>query len=141
MPANTSPIFSVQGDIQWATATNAIVQSGNTTTDLTTGTIYPVFTGGTNGSYIQRIRFRHLGTNVATVARVWINNGLTTGTAANNTLWDEITLATNTVSQVAAAINYELPLGFALPATYRIYVTLGTAVAAGFKVTVIGGDY
>ena len=141
MAANTSPIFSVQGDIQWATATNAIVQSANTTTDLTSGTIYPVFTGGTNGSYIQRVRFRHLGTNVATVARVWINNGLTTGTAANNTLWDEITLAANTVSQVAAAINYELPLGFALPATYRIYVTLGTAVAAGFKVTVIGGDY
>lgn len=141
MPANTSPIFSVQGDIQWATATNAIVQSGNTTTDLTTGTIYPIFTGGTNGSYIQRIRFRHLGTNVATVARVWINNGSTTGTAANNTLWDEITLAANTVSQSAAAINYELPLNFALPAGYIIYVTLGTAVAAGFKVTVIGGDY
>ena len=141
MPANTSPIFSVAGDIQWATATNAIVQSANTTTDLTSGTIYPVFTGGTNGSYIQRVRFRHLGNNVATVARVWINNGSATGTAANNTLWDEITLAAATVSQVAAQINYELPLGFALPATYRIYVTLGTAVAAGFKVTVIGGDY
>lgn len=141
MPANTSPIFSIAGDIQWATGTGAIVQSANTTTDLTSGTIYAVFTGGTNGSYVQRIRFRHLGTNVATVARVWINNGSTTGTAANNTLWDEITIAANTVSQTAAAINYELPLGFALPATYRIYVTLGTGVAAGFKVTVIGGDY
>jgi hypothetical protein len=141
VPANTSPIFSVAGDIQWATSTNAIVQSGNTTTDLTTGTIYPIFTGGTNGSYVQRIRFRHLGTNVASVGRVWINNGSTTGTAANNTLWDEITLAANTISQVAAAINYELPLNFALPAGYIIYVTLGTAVAAGFKVTIIGGDY
>lgn len=141
MAANTSPIFSVQGDIQWATGTGAIVQSANTTTDLTSGTIYAVFTGGTNGSYVQRIRFRHLGTNVATVGRVWINNGSTTGTAANNTLFDEITIAANTLSQVAAAINYELPLGFALPAGYIIYVTLGTGVAAGFKVTVIGGDY
>ena len=141
MPANTQPIFSINGEIQWATDTNAIVQSANTTTNLTTGTIYSIFTGGTNGSYIQRIRFRHLGTNVATVARVWINNGSPTGTAANNTLWDEITLAANTVSQVAASINYELPLAFALPAGYIIYVTLGTAVAAGFKVTIIGGDY
>ena len=135
---NTSPIFSIAGDAQWS---SGAITAANTTTDLTGGTIYAIFTGGTNGSYIQRIRFRHLGTNIATVARVWINNGSTTGTAANNTLWDEITLAANTLSQTAAAINYELPLGFALPAGYVIYVTLGTAVAAGFKATIIGGDY
>lgn len=135
---NTSPIFSIAADIQWNGPT---VSAANTTTDLTSGTIYAIFTGGTNGSYIQRIRFRHLGTNVATVGRIWINNGSTTGTATNNTLWDEITLAANTVSQVAAAINYELPFSFALPAGYVIYVTLGTGVAAGFSVTVIGGDY
>ena len=138
MPANTSPIFSIAGEAQWS---SGAITAANTTTDLTSGTIYAIFTGGTNGSYIQRIRFRHLGTNVATVARVWINNGSTTGTAANNTLWDEITLAANTLSQTAAAINYELPFGFALPAGYVIYVTLGTAVAAGFRATVIGGDY
>jgi hypothetical protein len=138
VPANNQPIFSIAGDAQWS---SGAITAANTTTDLTSGTIYAIFTGGTNGSYIQRIRFRHLGTNVATVARVWINNGSTTGTAANNTLWDEITLAANTLSQTAAAINYELPLGFALPAGYVIYVTLGTAVAAGFKVTIIGGDY
>jgi len=138
VPANTSPIFSIAGEAQWS---SGAITAANTTTDLTSGTIYAIFTGGTNGSYIQRIRFRHLGTNVATVARVWINNGSTTGTAANNTLWDEITLAANTLSQTAAAINYELPFGFALPAGYVIYVTLGTGVAAGFKATIIGGDY
>lgn len=138
MPANTSPIFSIAADIQWV---SGAITAANTTTDLTSGTIYAIFTAGANGSYIQRIRFRHLGTNVATVARVWINNGSTTGTASNNTLWDEITLAANTVSQVAASINYELPFSFALPAGYVIYVTLGTAVAAGFRATVIGGDY
>jgi hypothetical protein len=137
MPANTSPIFSVTPAVEWS----GLVISANTTTDLTSGTIYAIFTAGTNGSYLQKIRFRHLGTNVATVARVWINNSSTTGTAANNTLWDEITLAANTVSQVAASINYELPLGFAINPGYVIYVTLGTGVASGFKVTVIGGDY
>lgn len=30
----------------------------------------------TNGSYLQRLRFKALGTNVATVARIYLNNGL-----------------------------------------------------------------
>ncbi len=139
MPANVQPIYSKIADIQWATA---IVQSANTTTDLTSGTIYPVFTADTtNGGYVQRIRFRPLGSNAATVARVWINNGSATTTADNNTLWDEIAIALTTVSQTAAQATYELPLNFPLPPSYRLYVTLGTAVAAGFDVTVIGGKY
>lgn len=138
MPANTTPIFSRLGDTQWVTG----VLAQNTTTDLTSGTIYLVFTAdATNGGYIQRIRFRPLGTNIATVARVWINNGSATGTAANNILWDEISIAASTASNTAALANYELPLNFAIPAGYKIYVTLGTAVAAGFAVTVIGGKY
>jgi len=138
MAANTTPIFSRLGDTQWVTG----VLAQNTTTDLTSGTIYLVFTAdATEGGYIQRIRFRPLGTNIATVARVWINNGSATGTAANNILWDEISVAATTASNTAALANYELPLNFALPAGYRIYVTLGTAVAAGFAVTVIGGKY
>ena len=115
----------------------------NTTTDLTAGTIYLAFSAdSTNGGYVQRIRFRTLGSNTnATVARVWVNNGATNATAANNTLIDEITLPTTTVSQAAAQANYELPLNFALPPLYTIYVTLGTASASGIQATVIGGDY
>jgi hypothetical protein len=137
MPANTAPIFTLLPEILW----NNSVSAANTTTDLTSGTIYDVFTGGTNGSYVQKIRFRHVGTNVATVVRVWLNNGGATTTALNNTLFDEITIAANTVSQTAASTNYELPLNFALPPSYRIYVTTGTVLAAGLDVTVIGGDY
>jgi hypothetical protein len=137
MPANTAPIFTLLPEILW----NTSVTAANTTTDLTSGTVYDVFTGGTNGSYVQKIRFRHVGTNVATVVRVWLNNGGVTTTAANNALFDEITIATNTVSQTAASTNYELPLNFALPPSYRIYVTTGTVLAAGLDVIVIGGDY
>jgi hypothetical protein len=139
MAANIQPIYSRLADVQWATE---IVQSANTTTTLTSGTIYPVFTADTtNGGYVQRIRFRPLGTNAATVARVWINNGNDTTVAANNSLWDEIAIALTTVSQTAAQATYELPLNFPLPASYRLYVTLGTVVLAGFDVTVIGGKY
>ena len=139
MPANTSPIFSIAGEIQWAHN----VSVANNTGDLTSGTIYSVFTGGTNGSYVQKIRFRHTGANsAAVVARVWVNNGGVTTTAENNTLFDEITVAANaTFTTNAASINYELPLGFVLPTNYRIYVTIGAGAAGGIDVSVIGGDY
>jgi hypothetical protein len=141
MPANNQPIFTRLADIQWTVSAMTVA---NTTTDLTAGTIYLAFSAdSTNGGYVQRVRFRALGTNSnATVARVWVNNGLTTATAANNALFDEITLPTTTVSQQAAQANYELPLNFALPAGYGIYITLGTAPSsAGWEATVIGGKY
>jgi hypothetical protein len=140
MGSNNQPIFTRTGDIQWADAMTV----ANTTIDLTSGTIYLAFTAdATNGGYVQRIRFRTLGSNSnATVARIWVNNGATTSTGTNNTLFDEITLPTTTVSQVAGQANYELPLNFALPAGYRIYVTLGTApTSAGWDAIVIGGKY
>lgn len=144
MAANTSPIFSISGETQWSTlmtANNATHVSGNTS--------YLVFTAGPNGSYIQKIRFRHFAivastSNAnATVARVWINNGSDVTVSTNSTLWDEITIAAMTYSASAAQINYELPLNFALPTGYRLYVTLGVAPTANtaIQATVIGGDY
>jgi hypothetical protein len=141
MPANNQPIFTRLADIQWTVSAMTVA---NTTTDLTAGTIYLAFSAdSTNGGYVQRIRFRTLGSNSnATVARIWVNNGATTSTGTNNTLFDEITLPTTTVSQVAGQANYELPLNFALPAGYRIYVTLGQApTSAGWDAIVIGGKY
>tara|TARA_R110000868_G_scaffold300295_4_gene560743 strand:- start:5679 stop:6119 length:441 start_codon:yes stop_codon:yes gene_type:complete len=146
MPANTSPIFPLTANITWVSgaAANAATPgvTANTTFDLTSGTIYgPVFTAGTNGSRLDFLRLRPLGTNVATVARVWINNGSATGTAANNVLFFERTVAATTVSQTAEQFDTVIPLNISLQATYRIYLTFGTAVAAGFHASVVGGDY
>lgn len=142
MPANTTPIFTKVGDVQWISG----ITTANTSTDLTTGTSYLAFTAdATNGGYVQKVRFRAVnGTgnnNVATVARVWINNGATTATAANNILFDEISLAATTGSASSALAVYELPLNIALPAGYRLYITLGTTVVAGYHATVVGGKY
>jgi hypothetical protein len=144
MPANTQPIFTGTPDVQWTTTA---MTAANTTKDLTTGTGYLAFTADTtNGGYVQRIRFRTLGANSApTVGRIWINNGLTTGSGANNALFDEITLPITLASETAAQANYELPLNFALPAGDRIYITLGSQPGAispaGWQATVIGGKY
>jgi len=134
---NTLPIYTASADTQWITS--AI--TANTTKDLTSGTAYLAFTASSTGGYVQRLRLRPLGTNVASLARIWINNGGATGTTANNILWDEITLPATTNSETSALPTYEIPLNFALPPTYKIFVTIATGVAAGFAIIVIGGKY
>lgn len=137
--SNNQPIFSKVGDIQWS---GAAVSGANTTKDLTTGTTYSVFHADpTSGGYVQRIRFKSLGTNQATVARVWLNNGSTTSASENNALFDEVSLSATTNSETSALSTTELPLNFALPPGYKIYVTLGVTASAGYDVTVIGGKY
>lgn len=134
---NTQPIYTASADTQWIGG----ALTANTTKDLTSGTAYLAFTASANGGYVQRLRLRPLGTNVASLARIFINNGGATGTTANNILWDEVSLPATTVSETSALPVYELPLNFALPAGYRLFVTIATGVAAGFAITVIGGKY
>lgn len=139
MAVNTSPIFSSVGDIEWTTVQTA----ANTTFDGTIGTPAIVFSASADGGFIQRIRFRASGSATATVARIFINNGQSTGSLGNNVLFDEITLAGTTVSQTAAQAVYELPLNIALPAGYRILTTLGTVQSAGggWYAVAVGGSY
>jgi len=137
MAANTAPIFPLVPDVSWA----AECTVGNTTKDLTSGTSYLVATAGVDGMRVEKLRVRPKGTNVASVLRVFINNGSVTTTAANNTLFDELGLPATTNSEVASSIGYEIPMNMSLPNGYRIYVTLGTTVAGGYAVTALNGKY
>jgi len=135
---NALALFSRVADWQWTVP----VLAANTSKDLTAGTSYLVFTAdATNGGYVKKLRIRHLGTNIATVLRVFINNGSATTTAANNSLYDEIGIAANTLNEAAASAIYELPINEALPPGYKIYVTVGTVIAAGLAVTAVAGKY
>lgn len=138
MAGNTDPIYSRRGAI----GLNTGITAAQNTYDGAGANDTLVFTAdATNGSFIQRLRFKAKGTNVATVARVYINNGSTNGTASNNTFYDEISLPATTASATAATASIDLQMNFALPAGYRIYVGIGTAVSAGWTVTTIAGDY
>ena len=147
MAQNTNPIFPLIPVNTWVSgpAANAATPgvTANTTKDLTSGTIYgPIETAGAvEGSRLDFIKVRALGTNVATVIRIWINNGAATTTATNNTLYLERTLSATTVSETAEQPDIILPMNISLAAGYRVYATFGTAVAAGFHLTAIGGDY
>lgn len=138
MAANNDPIYSKAGAIGLGqlitTATNGYDGTGANNT--------LVFTAdATNGSFIQRLRFKAGGTNVATVARIFLNNGSTVGTATNNAFYGELSLPATTATATAATVDIDYPMNFALPAGYKIYVELATAVAAGWAVTTIAGNY
>ena len=137
MPANTTPIYTATPDVQW---TAAALATGNTTKDGTAGTTL-VFTAGANGSFLHKLVLKPTGTNVASLVRVFLNNGLTNGTAANNSLVADAGLPATTNSEVAGNVVVEVPLNYAVPAGYRVYAVLATTVAAGWQVTAVGGDY
>ena len=107
MAANTNPIFTLSPSIQWGAS---LLTTANTARDGT-GTVLIVFTSdATNGGFVQKVRVRAAGTNVATVMRLFINNGSTNATAANNILYEELTIAATTASEVAQLANNEFTL-------------------------------
>src|ERR1700722_4232445 len=107
MAQNTSPIFTLTPRVSWGTADdNTGATAGPMLTVSTsmagTGFVTPVFTAGTNGSYVQKLIVRAAGTNVASVLRVFINNGSSNATAANNVLMAEVTLPATTANAAGA---------------------------------------
>jgi hypothetical protein len=137
MAANTNPVFPLTPKISWS----GLLQTANTAKDGT-GTVELVATAhATNGSRLDYLRVRAVGTNVATVLRVFINNGSDPTVAGNNVLFTEATIAATTLSEVAALTEYTIPLDLPLPPGYRVYCAIGTTVAAGLRITAVFADY
>jgi len=72
MPANTSPIYTKVGDIQGG-ITLTTAAADYTGQGVANVVLYQA--DADNGGYVQRVRFKALGTNVATVARFYVNSG------------------------------------------------------------------
>lgn len=73
MGANTNPIYSRIADVQWAAVLKTAAADYTGFSPFNT----KVFEAdAVNGGYIQRIKFKALGTNTASVARLFIGNGL-----------------------------------------------------------------
>lgn len=157
---NTSQIVS-----RVAVIGSCKLQAANTATDgtgtldaagtatTTTGHLGTLFAAdATNGGRVERLRFMSEGTNVGTIARIFINNNSSNGTATNNTLIAEVVLPATTASNSAeinplVPIDLPMPTGdncafpCVLPPNYKLMVCLGTAVASFWDVTAFGGAY
>ncbi len=144
MPANTEPVYSRVGDVSSNAATGMATDITTATGDYTGASANHVlvFTAdSTNGGYVSRLRFQAKGTNTASVARIYLNNGSANTTAANNTFYGQVSLPATTAINTAATVEIDYPMNFALNPGFRIYVGVGTTVAAGWVCTAIGGKY
>lgn len=149
MPANNDPIYSKAADTQWNSSSAlfaSAMTAGNVSSyDGTDANVKLLFTAdATNGGYLGHLRAKCCaltGTSAASVLRLFLNNGSTNATAANNVLIDELGLPAVANTIVAATPTLILPLNFAIPAGYRIYGGLGTAVTTGWAVCIVGGKY
>lgn len=148
MPANTDPQFCANGIVS-----SVLVTAANTASDGggTIGTnIFLVCTAGSNGTYIDAIRFIPTGTTAntattATVGRIFVSTQASGATTSSNTyLVGEVNLPAQTAdSSTAAVVPIDFPMGFRLPASASILVTTHAAPAANTSQRAIafGGDY
>lgn len=144
MVANTNPIFSVKGDISTnngTTMSQPITAAATDYTGIDTDYALVWTADATNGGYLKGLQFVSGGTNVATVARIFANNGSAQTTAANNSMIGQQGLPATTASNTLPTAELYYPIDKAFPPGFRIYVGLATAVAAGWVVTPDAGQY
>jgi len=72
MVANTNPIYSKEGNI---TRAAKLTTAANDYTGVSVFNKEIFGADPTNGSFVSKLRFKALGTNVASVARIYVNNG------------------------------------------------------------------
>lgn len=142
MAANTSPIFSLLPEVSADGATAFAATLTTATGDYTGASANHklVFTAGSNGGYIAKLRFKAAGTNSGTAARIYINNGSTNTTAANNTFYGEASLPSVVATNNASTVEVDYPMGFAINAGFRIYVGIASN-STGWVCTAVGGKY
>lgn len=137
MSANTNPIFGLTPNVGFS----GVVTTANTNYDGT-GTVSTIYTAGANGGIVNTIYAMAQGTNIASMARFFINNGATQATATNNVHLIDLTLPASTASATAAQTQLSIALGgIQLPAGYKIMCCIGTTVAAGWEFSCAGIDY
>ena len=151
---NTAPSPT---QINAGAALNALLSTAMTNTKNYDGTeaagtaMALVFTAGTAGAQLPKLRVRYASTNgaaasgttAATVVRFWSNNGSANTTATNNIFLGEVAVPSVTMSQTAALaeVNYDFGL-LTIPAGYRIYAGLATAIGGtncALAVNMLGG--
>lgn len=142
--ANNLPIYSRVGDVSnnGTTGMNQLITAAaNDFTGAGANNSLVWTADATSGGFIQRLRMKAGGTNVASVMRIFLNNGSANTTASNNVFYGEVSLPATTASATSATVEIDYAMNFALNPGFRIYVGLATAVAAGWVVTGIGGEY
>jgi hypothetical protein len=148
MPANTSPIFTLTPRISVGGA--ILGPSANTAQDGTGANSFLVFTAGSNGSFVEEITLKPVGSPAATVMRVFYCSDTgtftagTTNTTSTTAMLDDVSTAAIVSSNVSGSFQYKISLQRTIPANTKLFVTFGTSTGAagtGYAIAVFGGDY
>lgn len=128
MAANTNPIFPLVPKCAGVTLTTAATEKdGSTATSL--------LVAGANGTRLDKIVAKPIGTNVATVLRLFV-----TGTGMNTCVMEQ-SIAASTASEEESLAEYILVPDIVIPSGATLKAAIGTAVSGGIQVTAFGGDY
>ena len=149
MAANTAARFSLNGNNASDGGTTMAPIFTTAAADYTGATAThnkKVFQAdATNGSRLAGIHFEAIGTNTASVARIFSNNGSANTTASNNSFLGQISLPATTATNVAStpSVDFIFTGGYIdLEAGFAIYAGIATTVAAGwFATPILGGDF
>lgn len=149
MAQNTNPIFPLIPDPKVGGA--LIGSTANTAQDGTGVAMYKIFDAdNVNGSYVQLVRLKSVGTIIATVARLWLCTDTgsytagTTNTVVNTTMIGELAIVAWASSNTLPSPHYEIPLNFPMGPGQKLLMSFGTSTGAGttgFNPLVIAGDY
>ncbi len=147
--ANTSPIWSAVPDFGGV----VIGQASTNVNSDTAGTIgtntFVAFSTGTDGAYLQRIRFYFASTtsainSVATCFNVYISS-VSTGspTSSEAILYQTFQAAAQTITTTTPPFPLEFALNFPLPTNRHILVgqTVAQSANSNWKALVIASDY
>ena len=153
MPINTSPVFTVSGDISWSDNflfTSSMVSGIQASAYDGTSAVL-IHTAGSQGSFVQKLVCEAgghtlLGGNTACVLRIFINNGNSNLNASANALYYQYSLPATTQSNLLASAHIEIPLALQLNPNYKLYAIVAgtggtTLLSGGWKITCIAGEY
>lgn len=127
MAANTTPIFALTPILAVAQ-----VSTANTNRDGT-GTLADVVTGATEGTRIDKIYIKAVGTTTGGMIRFFIYDG------ANNRLWKEVIVAPITPSATVESFSSSFATDLIIPSTYKLKAS--TEKAETFNIEAVGGSF
>lgn len=143
MVANREPRFTGKSNVTFSTDT-IVGTAANTDRTLATGTTYIAYLCPTDGAIVEGVHLYPQGTNVATVAALYLNNGSAITTPANNRMIQEITCPASTASNNAAIPPVWIPVPrplWDIPEGYRLVLAFRTATAAGFHAVTAASQF
>ena len=145
MAKTATPIFTQSPKNAWSSVTGVDGSADGTDADVKV-----LFTAGaTDGSYVSKLICTPISTSGSTTTsdaslRVYLNNGSTIGTAANNSIILDTALPATAVNVAgtAGAASVIVPLNIPIQAGYKLAVGV-TAIAANtaWQVVAIYSDY